>query len=1213
MQINDHIPNLVGGITQQPPETRIKTAVDEMVNAYPSAIQGLSKRRGAQFVASLSSAALGSTSFHHTIDRDEFEKYIVIVNSDGTVEVYDTVTGVSQTVEVDNRCAGYLASSDPSTNIRAVTAGDFTFLANRSKTVQRSVAPVGAPEDTTHYLEFRRFDTLSQNFEVPSVTEGQEAYNVELKLSFAKTVSGQQERFTIDPIEGVRKALTTGDDAMARYEFGYDWLWVSGTVPIVNTQLTAPFTTNEMTLTAPSDPTTSMVNRWGLEYTAGDTTKADPFAVYPKIYTSSSYGNAEAVVADTAAVGDVEIPFLRTRRNAVQGFFINIGTDSATGDGARTLVSSLTESSYKVGYGSKLKLFEEIDADDSINVLDPDILDAYASLLTSAPPAGYGISGDFIDDLQSTASGTRAILLHSENDPQDLGLPQVTYADILANRIDGYTETFTDSSSNTHTVYVDATNTDGVLEIKLKDTDVNGDVLDSIIVAAAERVAGTPYPVPVYNDNNFQHPNTKHEIFFPTREQEQIANTGASEADQRQKYDTTVLLGVEQELDGVVYIHEVTFRKVHGQTDITSTENSDGWESTVKALGKDGGTIDDTAVPWYTDSDLTLGTKSGVTFVSEYDEGRNSIIINTSDNLTKFTVIDVRQESGSSVNNNTRIDFSKQTVTNYEDLPERGSDNAIIRVIGQKDDPEDDFFVQWNGSSWIEALSFGHAEALDALSMPQVLVRTSAGGWALRPFNWSGRLVGDSISNETPSFVSQKISDVFLFQGRLGVCAGESIVLSEVEAYENFYRSTCIQLEDDDRIDVELNFGRVEQPHAALAVQDNLILFSDKGQFRLYSANDVVTPKTASVIQIGDFKTSTKVRPHAIGKSAFFTAEVGGFTVAREFYLGAATDDRLQSSDLTIQCPQYIAGEARYIQASRDHKIIFVLARDEPESLYVYKFEYDGERKIQSAWCQWDLGIGTIESIGLFGNDLYVVSSLGDERELTKIDIRDQQDITGTELLRLDMQYAPETADVTYYANGVDGNGEAETRIDLPFDITNGTDADTTDDVNLECWNLDSGHTIPIDRTTSGGNVFLKGDFRTEVGNGNVVIGVPYEMDVKLSTIYRRAPRKPQGEIVVSDGRLTLNYLNIAYSDTVSFSVETSSRGRDTKTVHAGPKVGYDDVEYGEVPKTSGFLRVPIMTRSDNANIRIKNGSPFASTILHVDWFGKHNPRARRV
>ena len=111
MQITDHVPNLVGGITQQPPETRIKTAVEEMVNASPSAIQGLSKRRGAQFVTSLTSSALGTTSFMHTIDRDEVEKYFAITNSDGSVEVYD-IQGNAQVVATSPNSFSYLATTD---------------------------------------------------------------------------------------------------------------------------------------------------------------------------------------------------------------------------------------------------------------------------------------------------------------------------------------------------------------------------------------------------------------------------------------------------------------------------------------------------------------------------------------------------------------------------------------------------------------------------------------------------------------------------------------------------------------------------------------------------------------------------------------------------------------------------------------------------------------------------------------------------------------------------------------------------------------------------------------------------------------------------------------------------------------------------------------------------------------------------------------------
>ena len=38
-----------------------------------------------------------------------------------------------------------------------------------------------------------------------------------------------------------------------------------------------------------------------------------------------------------------------------------------------------------------------------------------------------------------------------------------------------------------------------------------------------------------------------------------------------------------------------------------------------------------------------------------------------------------------------------------------------------------------------------------------------------------------------------------------------------------------------------------------------------------------------------------------------------------------------------------------------------------------------------------------------------------------------------------------------------------------------------------------------------------------------------------------------------------------------------------------------------------------VMLRNDNATITIKNSGPFRSNILHVDWFGDHQPKARRI
>lgn len=1105
MQITDHVPNLVGGITQQPPETRIKTAVEEMVNAYPSAIQGLSKRRGAQFVSSLTSTALGTTSFHHTIDRDEQEKYIVIVNSDGSVEVYDTQTGTSQLVTVDFRSAPYLASTDPSVSIRAVTAGDFTFISNRSKTVALDAGTDSSATAFTHELGYNRFDSLN-----PSVPNGyvDAIYKVGLKIKYDRTLlNSSVQTFEVNPIADLEASMPSMD------HYGYN-----------KRQESVPWT-----ITA-----TGQTGEW--QYPESGATwqaPASPFQVYSRPFNG------------TGAIN----------------YFLPVGTNN-TDDPAFGLVDSVTGPDQRsADFSNRLKLYNSTSSN---RALITDSINLSSIYGTPVSPSSISVTAYNFGTVQSFAV-TLAKKRSQGNWEQ--GAP-ISYNDILAARLQGFSKSFVDEDGASFTFSISAASVDNEGKLSIT-TQIDGSDAATYISSATETIGNQTFPALIYGVNESRgDPDREQSVFF--------SGIGTDSADR------TVTLGHIRTLnDGS---KQIFYSKVSSSSHLTALTTAIT-NATISGPDADGNAFT-------------------VSFSETTQDAANDGVTIRAD--APFFISDVKEYL--STTPTTLIEgaknYASRTVTDFDDLPDRGSANEVVRVTGQSGTQEDDYYVEWDGSQWIESVGFGEIENLDNETMPQALIRNADGTWTLRPHDWRGREVGDQYSNETPTFVNQQINDLFVFQGRLGFCAGESIVLSETDYFEQFYRSTCVQLEDDNRIDVQLNFGRVEQPHAALAVQDNLILFSDKGQFRMYSGSGVLTPKTATVIQIGDYATSTKVRPHAIGKSAFFTSETGGFTIAREFFLGAATDDRLLSSDLTIQCPQYVQGNARYIQASRDNKAIFVLSRDDPTAIYVYKFEYDGETKIQSAWCKWTLGVGTIESFGLFQNYLYIVSSLGTERELTKIDIRDQQDIPGTELMRLDMQVVPTTPNSTVLSSGVSGTSEdPETQITIPYDGTG----------LVECWDLSNGHTIPITSFTSSGNLILKGDYQSRINAGKIVVGIPYTMDVKLSTLYRRAPRKPNGEIVVNDGRLTINYITVAYTDTVAFTVETSSRGRSTKTFNSGPKVGFVDVKFGEVPKTSGHLRVPIMTRNDNAEIRIKNDTPFASNILHLDWFGKHNPRARRV
>ena len=530
-------------------------------------------------------------------------------------------------------------------------------------------------------------------------------------------------------------------------------------------------------------------------------------------------------------------------------------------------------------------------------------------------------------------------------------------------------------------------------------------------------------------------------------------------------------------------------------------------------------------------------------------------------------------------------------VNDFEDLPQHGAEGQLVRVTGQKDLAADDYFVEWKGTSWGETFGPDAQEQLDETTMPHVLIRESDGTFTLTTYTWDDRLAGSADSNESPSFIGREINDIFMHQSRMGLLSGESISLSESGAISNFYRTTAIQLEQDERIDVDFNFGRVNVLYAATPIRNQLLLHSDKGQFLLFSPNGVLTAQTVTAVQVSDYKVSTAVKPVVVGDAALAVADIGNYTQVREFYLRLA-DERILGNDLTVAVPQYIPSGADAVAVSRDHKFVAVHSSSDGGGLYIYKFEMAGETKVQSAWSRWELGDGTIEGMAMFDDHLFIVAGLGDERELLRIDIRDQNEVE--DQLLLDYAVTPTGA---YYS------AQDETLLTIPYDANL---------LTVEVWDLSTGVTMKYDRITSGGNLFVPGDV---TGNlSNIVVGVVYDMEVILSTIYRRIPKKDgTGEMVMTDGRLQLQHLHVAYADTVSFNVVVSSRGRGDRSYFSGAVAGAVDIYSGRVSYDSGHFKVPVMLRNDNATIAIKNYSPFRSNLLHVDWFGDHQPKARRI
>ena len=130
--ITRSIPNLIGGVSQQPEILRLENQATTQENGFSGVVEGLKKRPPTNHIAKISSSAL-SNAFIHTINRDINERYIVVITN-GNIAVH-TVGGVAKTVVNQTNATNYLQSSNPREDFKCLTVNDFTFVLNKNKAV----------------------------------------------------------------------------------------------------------------------------------------------------------------------------------------------------------------------------------------------------------------------------------------------------------------------------------------------------------------------------------------------------------------------------------------------------------------------------------------------------------------------------------------------------------------------------------------------------------------------------------------------------------------------------------------------------------------------------------------------------------------------------------------------------------------------------------------------------------------------------------------------------------------------------------------------------------------------------------------------------------------------------------------------------------------------------------------------------------------------
>ncbi|MAI82377.1 MAG: phage tail protein, partial [Gammaproteobacteria bacterium] len=126
--ISQSIPNLLGGVSQQPDPLKIPGQVREAENVLLDPTFGCRKRPPTKFINQLATDIPKDATWF-PIFRDQNERYIVAIykdtNSATQIKVWDADTGVSVNVNTQGTAAQYLDVADVK-NIRPLTINDYT-------------------------------------------------------------------------------------------------------------------------------------------------------------------------------------------------------------------------------------------------------------------------------------------------------------------------------------------------------------------------------------------------------------------------------------------------------------------------------------------------------------------------------------------------------------------------------------------------------------------------------------------------------------------------------------------------------------------------------------------------------------------------------------------------------------------------------------------------------------------------------------------------------------------------------------------------------------------------------------------------------------------------------------------------------------------------------------------------------------------------------
>ena len=536
------------------------------------------------------------------------------------------------------------------------------------------------------------------------------------------------------------------------------------------------------------------------------------------------------------------------------------------------------------------------------------------------------------------------------------------------------------------------------------------------------------------------------------------------------------------------------------------------------------------------------------------------------------------------------------TTTRFEILPSTAPDGFTVLVKGEKES-DDDYYVKYDSGLhiWKECAKPNITIKYDFTTMPYILRREADGTFTCTTADWNERKTGDEESNPTPSFVGNKINDIFFFRNRLGIISGEAVNLSRTSDFFNFWVDSATAIVDTDPIDLQVSHNRVSTLYNAVPFNQDLYLFSAQTQFIL-RAEGVLSPKTAVIDQVTEFDADTWVKPIGVGRNLYFTAHKTDFTTVQEYFAVADSTTQKNATDVTGHVPNFLKNSIYSLKACNNENLLIALSDNQRDTMYIYKFLFLNDSKAQASWSSWTFD-GELIGADFINSVMYLVINRGGNTFLEKLPIsyNTKDFVSEPYRVMLDRKFKTtlhgtfdkDTKEMRYDVKSIYGDAYSEPR-EYTIVLKNGSVYSGKDTVVIP-------HQVePLE------------DFEC-------FVGVAYEFKFIYSTFFIKQASQTGTDTIPND-RLQLRFLHINYDNTGEFEVIVNATGKTPKHYKMTARiVGTPSNQVGIHPLETGEFRVPLMGRNTDTEVTVINTSPLPSAFNTTVWQGLVTYKFRQI